>query len=79
MTKQLTSELVQQKCKTSNLSMIKNLNLCGTYLEDVSLLNTMTNLEVLSLSVNCIKTLSAFSNLSKLQELYLRKNSIENF
>lgn len=78
MSKSLTIELVNSKCKTDNLSLIKNLNFWGGNLVDVSLVNSMPNLEVLSLSVNKIDTLSCFKNLKKLQELYLRKNNITN-
>ena len=78
MTKQLTLELIHQKCKTENLSLIKNLNLWGNSLCDVSLVNNMPNLEVLSLSVNKVDSLKYFRNLKKLQELYLRKNNVSD-
>ena len=38
----------------------------------------MTSLEIVSLSVNKIRTLKPFANLQNLKELYLRKNSISN-
>ena len=38
----------------------------------------MPNLEVLSLSVNRISTLKEIAACSKLKELYLRKNEIED-
>ena len=76
MAKLLTLELIHQKCKTENLTLIKNLNLWGNSLCDVSLVNNMPNLEVLSLSVNKVDSLKYFRNLKKLQELYLRKNNV---
>ncbi len=64
------------KTKCDNLNSIKNLNLWGNDLDDLSLLRSMPNLEVLSLSVNKISTLKDFACCSKLTELYLRKNNI---
>ncbi|KAJ3165929.1 hypothetical protein HDU88_003804 [Geranomyces variabilis] len=61
-----------------NLSCITNLNLWGQDLTDVSVLRTMTNLEVLSLAINSIKSLSAFRDLTALKELYLRRNQISD-
>jgi hypothetical protein len=76
--KSLTKELIYLKSKNSNLSTIKTLNVWGCDLEDVSILQTMPNLEVISLSVNKIKTLKFFENLPNLKELYLRKNLISD-
>ena len=42
----------------------------------VSILSQATNVEILSLSVNKISSLSAFRHCHKLRELYLRKNRI---
>jgi hypothetical protein len=74
----LTKELIYLKSKNSNLQTIKTLNVWGCDLEDVSILQTMPNLEVISLSVNKIKTLKYFENLPNLKELYLRKNLISD-
>ena len=76
MSKKLSRELIIQKIRSDRLENIKNLNLWGTNLEDVSLLKEMPNLEIVSLSVNKIRTLKPFSFLPKLRELYLRKNMI---
>lgn len=78
MSKPLTLETIQAKCKTDNLALIKNLNLWGASLGDVSIVEKMPNLEVLSLSVNKIDSLKYFRSLKKLQELFLRKNAIAN-
>jgi hypothetical protein len=78
MGKPLTSDMIFQRLKTNKLDSIKNLNLWGHDLEDVSILNDLPNVEVLSLSVNKISTLKDFSNCKKLTELYLRKNLISN-
>jgi cilla- and flagella-associated protein len=78
MNKILTPDLILQRTKTDNLFSIKNLNLWGNELEDLSLLSKMPNLEVLSLSVNKISSLKDFATCSKLQELYLRKNNISD-
>lgn len=76
MTKKLTLELIAQRTKSNKFDSIKNLNLWGNDLDDVSAIQELFNLEVLSLSVNKISTLQHFSGCHKLTELYLRKNSI---
>ena len=65
--KTLTLDLVFNKTKSDNLHNIKNLNLWGNELEDLSLIQQMPNLEVISLSVNHIATLKYFSTCQKLQ------------
>jgi hypothetical protein len=74
MGKTLTPELISSKCKTDKLSNIKNLNLWGNDLEDISIISQMPNIEICSLSLNKINTLKDFATLKKLSELYLRKN-----
>ena len=56
----LTKELVIEKCKKSNFNEIKNINLWGTNLDDISIIRQLVNLEVVSLSVNQISTLQDF-------------------
>jgi len=58
------------------LDLIKNLNLWGNDLQDISVVQCMPNLEVLSLSVNQVSSLEDLMHCSKLTELYLRKNDI---
>ena len=76
MSKKLTPEYIAMRTKCDRLESIKNLNLWGNDLEDISVIRNMYNLEVVSLSVNKIRTLRDFSGLKNLRELYLRKNSI---
>ena len=76
--KPLTKELIATKCKTDKLNQVKNLNLFGNQLQDVSILSEMPNLEIASLSLNNITSLREFSKCSKLTELYLRKNQISD-
>ena len=59
-------------------TQVKNLNLWGCELENVELLSSITNVEILSLSVNRIASLKDFASCSKLKELYLRKNEIQD-
>ena len=66
------------KCKTDKLSNIKNLNLWGNDLEDISIIKEMPNIEICSLSLNKIHSLKDFASLKKLSELYLRKNLISD-
>ena len=78
MGKTLTSELIMMKCKTDKISNIKNLNLWGNDLEDISIIKEMPNIEICSLSLNKIISLKEFSSSKKLTELYLRKNLISD-
>lgn len=74
----LSVELVLQKTKVDNLAQVKNLNLWGSELEDVSIVKQMPNLQVLALSVNKISSLAEIGQCPSLTELYLRKNNVRN-
>jgi len=76
MGKPLTLELIIQRTKSDKFEQIKNLNLWGNDLDDVSVIKELPNLEVLSLSVNRIASLRDFAACPRLTELYLRKNNI---
>jgi hypothetical protein len=45
------------KTKTNRIEQIKSLNLWGNDLDDISIVNQMSQIEVLSLAVNFISTL----------------------
>ncbi|BES87989.1 LRRcap [Nesidiocoris tenuis] len=72
----LTEEMVFARTKTNNLSAITKLNCWGSQLSDVKLLRRMTNVQVLSLSVNNIESLEDMQYCTKLQDLFVRKNNI---
>ena len=78
MGKTLTADVIQTRCKTDKLANIKNLNLWGNDLEDISIIKEMPNIEICSLSLNKISSLRDFGCLKKLAELYLRKNAISD-
>ena len=78
MSKKLSRELIAQKVKSDRIESIRNLNLWGSNIEDISIIEEMPSLEVVSLSVNKIRTLRPFANLQNLRELYLRRNLITN-
>jgi len=78
MSKKLTLEFIQSKCPNLKLDEIKNLNLWGNDLEDISILANLPNLEIASLSINKIKNLEPLKDLINLKELYLRKNLIDD-
>jgi len=69
---------VLKKTKATSLEEVKNINLWGCKLEDISIVGQMPNVEIVSLSVNSISSLETFTNTPKLKELYLRKNKIRN-
>lgn len=72
----LSENLVLAKTKAEKLSQVKNLNLWGAELTDISLVAQLINLEVLALSVNHVNTLRDVAECRNLRELYLRKNDI---
>jgi len=72
----LTEEMIVARTRVSDMSNVKKLNCWGAELTDVSVLRKLVNVEVLSLSVNCITTLADIQNCKNLQELYIRKNKI---
>ena len=78
MSKKLTNEYIRLRTKCDKLEGIKNLNLWGCDLEDISIIRDLPNLEVVSLSINKIKTLKDFANLKLLRELYIRKNMVSD-
>ena len=78
MSKKLSRELIAQKVKSDRIESIRNLNLWGSNIEDISIIEEMPSLEIVSLSVNKIRTLRPFANLQNLRELYLRQNLISN-
>ena len=74
--KPLTKDLLLSKCKTDKMTQVKNVNLWGNDLDDLSILAELPNVEIVSLSLNKISSLRDFASCSKLTELYLRKNCI---
>ena len=78
MLKKLTIDFIATRVKSDRIENIKSINFWGNDLEDISILKQMPNLEVISLSVNKIRTLRDFGGLKKLRELYLRKNLISD-
>ncbi|CAD7966640.1 unnamed protein product [Amoebophrya sp. A25] len=74
----LTEDLVLSRAKCAHLDQVRNLNLWGNDLVDISLLERLPNLEVCSLSVNRIQSLRHFAACKNLRELYLRKNDIRD-
>ena len=78
MSRKLTKDLIRSRLGNDNLESIKNLNLWGNNIDDITLLSEMPLLEVISLSMNHIKDLSVFRNLKNLKELYLKDNNKNN-
>lgn len=78
MSKKLTREFIALKAKSDRLQSITKLNLWGSDLDEVSILQQMPMLEVVSLSVNKISTLKDFVDMENLRELYLRNNLISD-
>ncbi|KAH9420993.1 hypothetical protein DERP_001434 [Dermatophagoides pteronyssinus] len=70
----LTENVVLVRTRSHDLNSVKKLNCWGCTLKDVSIVNRMPNVEVISF----IDTLQYFSSCTMLQELYLRKNEIKD-
>jgi len=76
MEKALTRELIVMKTKANQIDRIPKLNLWGQDISDISIVQQMDGLQVLSLAVNKIATLKDVRNCVNLSELYMRKNMI---
>ncbi|CAN7983330.1 unnamed protein product [Ixodes hexagonus] len=74
----LTENCVLSRTRAQDLKSVRKLNCWGSELEDVSIVRKMSHVEVLSLSVNNIHTLADFAYCKNLQELYIRKNNIQD-
>ena len=74
----LSEEMIKQRTK-QKLNEVKNLNMWGYELTDVSIIEKMPNLEVISLSLNHISSLYFFKNCKQLRDLFLRHNDISSF
>lgn len=79
MSKQLTRELISQKAKTDIIEKITKINLWGNNIDDISIIEEMKQLQIISLSVNKISSLKAFKNHQNITELSLRSNNIFDF
>ncbi|CAL8109522.1 unnamed protein product [Orchesella dallaii] len=74
----LTEDMIIARTKSSDLSAVKKLNCWGSDLDDISLVRRLSNVEVLSLSLNKIKSLADFAHCRNLVELYVRRNEIRD-
>ncbi|XP_061791278.1 cilia and flagella associated protein 410 [Nerophis lumbriciformis] len=72
----LTCKQVLTEAKAPDLESVRKLNCWGCKLTDISILSQMPNIEVLTLSVNSISSLSPLAGCLSLCELYLRSNTI---
>ncbi|XP_041371381.1 cilia- and flagella-associated protein 410-like [Gigantopelta aegis] len=77
-TGKLTEALVLARTRAQDLESVRKLNCWASNIRDVSIVREMSNLEVCSLSVNMVSSLEHFAHCPNLQELYVRKNNIEN-
>ncbi|CCW59958.1 unnamed protein product [Phytomonas sp. EM1] len=74
----LTEEMILDKTNVHRLEEVRRLNLWGKGLTDVSIVSKLKNVEVLALAANQISSLQPFASCTTLQELYLRKNAVED-
>jgi len=72
----LTENVLVFKSKGQTYPYIRQINLCGMHLDDVSIMKNLHELEVVVLSANDVFTLVDFENIFRLRELHLRKNAI---
>ncbi|CBH15535.1 Protein C21orf2 homolog, putative [Trypanosoma equiperdum] len=72
----LKEETVLRKTNAENLAAVRNLNLWGEGLTDVSIVSRLPRIEVLALAANKLTTLSPFAACTQLEELYLRRNNV---
>lgn len=74
----LNESLVLAKTRCQDLKSVLKLNCWGSGIKDVSLIRQLVNVEVVGLSCNEITTLEDFAHCTKLRELILRKNKIQD-
>ena len=74
----LTESLVKKRSKHSSAD-VKNLDVWGHKLTNISLVEKMTKLEIASFSLNKISTLKHFKACKNLRCLFLRGNLISDF
>nr|ACO15485.1 C21orf2 [Caligus clemensi] len=74
----LTEEMIVARTRVSDMSSVTKLNCWGAELSGISIVRRLKNVEVLSLSVNNITSLSDIQHCSNLKELYIRKNKIQD-
>ena len=79
MSKILTLETILSRANSKNPESIKQLNLWGLQVSDISILSKLPLLETISLSMNQIKDISIFKNIKNIKELYLSDNQISDF
>uniref|UniRef100_A0AC34FR12 Uncharacterized protein n=1 Tax=Panagrolaimus sp. ES5 TaxID=591445 RepID=A0AC34FR12_9BILA len=72
----LTPSLVYIRTKTS-VENVTKLNLWGCDVDDIELCSQMPKLQILSLSVNRVSSLAPLRYCIALEELYIRKNKLE--
>lgn len=72
----LTEQLLLSKVKAQSLSEIRNVNMWGKKLRDVSIIAQLSNVETIALSVNEVASLEPFGQCKNLRELFLRKNTV---
>ncbi|KAA6374793.1 MAG: putative leucine rich repeat family protein [Streblomastix strix] len=75
----LTEGMIIQASKVDSLDKVKSINFWGRSISDVSVLNKLNNVEIVSLSINRIRSLKDFRQCRNLKELYLRKNLISDY
>ncbi|KHN76195.1 Uncharacterized protein F09G8.5 [Toxocara canis] len=71
----LTESIVYSRTKAA-VDVVKKLNLWGCDIDDIELCARMSNLQVLSLSMNKVSCLGPLKHCVRLEELYLRRNAI---
>eukprot|EP00092_Neocalanus_flemingeri_P013855 GFUD01014946.1.p1 GENE.GFUD01014946.1~~GFUD01014946.1.p1 ORF type:complete len:365 (-),score=133.53 GFUD01014946.1:100-1194(-) len=75
---QLTEDMIVARTRVSNMASVKKLNCWGADLTDISVVRRLQNVEMLSLSLNSLTSLSDFQDNKNLQELFVRKNQIQS-
>lgn len=72
----LTRKAVLTRAKAPELCAVRKLNCWGSHLADISICHELTNIEVITFSVNNISDLEPLNQCQNLTELYLRRNNI---
>lgn len=75
----LTEHMIIMKTRANAVSDVKQLNMWGYQIRDISVFRKMPHVEVISLPINNIDNLEPLQYCTNLRDLHLRQNQISDF
>ena len=75
----LTEHMIIMKTRANSVADVKQLNMWGFHLRDISIFRRMPLIEVIALPINEIEILEPIQYCTNLRELLLRQNQVSDF